>query len=418
MEKSDPKSGAVDEQDVLESGNATNENPRGPVGDQVTNNGLEKQEMGPQEQHYLPMGPRLCRPWKLTSARLTESKIIAVAIPRITDEFHSLNDVGWYAAAYLLPGCAFQLLFGKLYSLFSVKWVYLTGLVLFEVGTVICGAAPNSTALIVGRAIAGLGSSGLFTGAMMTIAQTVPLEKRPAFMGIIGGVYGLASVIGPLLGGAFTNNVTWRWCFYINLPLGGLTAAGFLLKPSAADKPVAKNQSWGDTVKKMDPVGSVAFVAANVCLLLALQWGGVTYTWSSGRVISLLVVFSVVLVAFVALQLFIEDNATIPTRIAGQRSIAFASLFGICCGGSFFILTYYIPIWFQAIKGDDPVASGIHFLPFILPEIFGIIISGILVTQFGYYNPFFIASSVLMSIAAGLCTTFTADSSQGMWAGY
>ena len=147
-----------------------------------------------------------------------DNTIIATAIPRITDQFHALDDVGWYGSSYLLTTCAFQLLFGKFYSQFNVKWVFLSALALFEVGSLICGAAPNSTALIVGRAIAGLGSAGIFSGAQIICAYTVPLEKRAIYTGLIGGTYGISSVIGPLLGGAFTTHATWRWCFYINLP--------------------------------------------------------------------------------------------------------------------------------------------------------------------------------------------------------
>lgn len=147
-----------------------------------------------------------------------DNTIIATAIPRITDEFKALEDVGWYGSSYLLTTCAFQLLFGKFYGNFNVKWVFLIALALFELGSLICGAAPNSVALIVGRAIAGLGSAGIFSGAQIICAYTVPLEKRAVYTGLIGGTYGLASVIGPLLGGAFTDHATWRWCFYINLP--------------------------------------------------------------------------------------------------------------------------------------------------------------------------------------------------------
>ena len=171
---------------------------------------------GEEKDEYLPMGPRLI----LIVASLMlavfcmalDNTIIAVAIPQITDDFHALNDVGWYASGYLLTGCAFQLFFGKLYVLFNVKWVLLSALFVFEVGSLVCAVAPSSTALIVGRAIAGLGSAGIFTGAFVVVAHTVVLEKRPAYLGLIGGVYGVASVAGPLVRlASFEHScVSWR----------------------------------------------------------------------------------------------------------------------------------------------------------------------------------------------------------------
>ena len=169
-----------------------------------------------EKDEYLPMGPRLI----LIVASLMlavfcmalDNTIIAVAIPQITDDFHALNDVGWYASGYLLTGCAFQLFFGKLYVLFNVKWVLLSALFIFEVGSLVCAVAPSSMALIVGRAIAGLGSAGIFTGAFVVVAHTVVLEKRPAYLGIIGGVYGVASVAGPLVRlASFEHScISWR----------------------------------------------------------------------------------------------------------------------------------------------------------------------------------------------------------------
>ena len=140
-----------------------------------------------------------------------DNTIIATAVPRITDEFDSLQDIGWYGSAYLLTTCAFQLFYGKLYSYYNIKIVYLCGLGFFEAGSLICGVAPNSPALIVGRSIAGFGSAGLFNGVLLIIAHIAPVKERPTLIGIAGAMYGPASVAGPLICGAFTDNVTWRW---------------------------------------------------------------------------------------------------------------------------------------------------------------------------------------------------------------
>jgi MFS family permease len=143
-----------------------------------------------------------------------DGTILATAIPAITKQFDSLDDIAWYSAAYFLTTCAFQLPFGRAYTLLDTKWTYLASLLIFLVGSVICGAAPNSVALIIGRAIAGIGGAGVLGGTFIIIAQSIPLRKRSLYAGFLGASFAISSVLGPVIGGAFTTNSTWRWCFY------------------------------------------------------------------------------------------------------------------------------------------------------------------------------------------------------------
>ncbi|KAF4943258.1 hypothetical protein FGADI_13528 [Fusarium gaditjirri] len=348
-----------------------------------------------------------------------DNTIIATAIPRISDDFKSLDDIGWYGSSYLLTTCAFQLLFGKLYTLFDIKWVFIDTMVLFEVGSAICGAAPTSEALIVGRAIAGLGSAGIFQGAIIIIAYSVPMDKRPVYNGMFGSVYGVASVLGPLLGGAFVDHVSWRWCFYINLPVGAaaMLTAIFTVRIPKQKNP-SQDSSWMSCVNDLDPLGTICFLPGVVCLLLALQWGGTKYPWSSGKVIGVLALGVVLLAAFIAVQMWKGDKATVPPRIFRQRTLVSASIFTLLLSAAYFAIVFYIPIWFQAIKGVSAVKSGIMCLPMILSVVIFSLVAGGGVTTMGHYVPFAYASCILTTIGAGLITTFETDTGHPKWIGY
>ncbi|OJD36677.1 major facilitator superfamily transporter [Diplodia corticola] len=345
--------------------------------------------------------------------------IIATAIPIITNEFHSLGDVGWYGSAYMLTGCTTQLLVGRIYTFYNQKVVYLTSLFLFEAGSAICGAAPNSTVFIVGRAIAGMGSGGVFSGGILLTIPLVPLRKRPIIQGMAGALFGIASVVGPLLGGAFTDHATWRWCFYINLPIGAVVAVVvfFVLKQTAP--PTNAALSAKAKILQLDPLGNAFFVPGMVCLLLALQWGGTTYAWRSARVVALLVLGGLLLAAFVAVQAANRnDTATVAPRIIKQRTVAGAFWFVFCTSAAMMGVVYYMPIWFQAIKGVSAVSSGLMLLPVVLSLVVGSILTGICVSRTGYYAPFLLASSAVASAGAGLLTTFTTSTDRPAWLGY
>ncbi|CAK7237930.1 hypothetical protein SBRCBS47491_010210 [Sporothrix bragantina] len=382
-----------------------------------------------------------------------DNSIIATAIPKITDQFHSLNDVGWYGSAYLLTTAALQLLFGKFYTYFSIKWIFLGAIFVFEVGSLICGVAQNSVTLIIGRAVAGLGSSGIFSGALIILAYSVTLDKRPMYSGMIGSMYGIASVAGPLLGGVFTDKVTWRWCFLINLPIGAITLVviGFFFQdperkngsPSAARvasanaaegvvegaennadndeavvaEPEAPQTLW-EKMRPFDPIGSAIFMPAIICLLLALQWGGTTYAWKSGRIIALLVLFGVLISIFIFVQYMQQDDATVPPRIIKKRSVWAAGWYSFATGAAFLASVYYLPIWFQAVKGASAVSSGLMNLPMLISLVVMSIVAGGVVTAVGYYTPFMIVGSILMPIGYGLITTFAPGEPHSKWIGY
>lgn len=376
-------------------------------------NDIPQTEVPPQRTVLLVMSAILMAAFLIALDRT----IIATAIPRITDHFHSLGDIGWYASSYLLTACAFQLLLGRIYTFYNPKWVYLTTIGIFETGSIICAAAPSSTAFIVGRAVAGVGSAGLFSGAIILMVHTVPLHKRPAYMGMLGMVFGVASVIGPLLGGVLTDKVSWRWCFWINLPLGGVAMfiiAFFLKLPN----PKKEKTTLSEKLHQLDPIGTALFLPSVVCLLLALQWGGTTYPWGNARIIALLVLSAVLFAAFAAVQSWKKETATVPPRIMKRRAVGAAMWLAFSNGSSMMILVYYIPVWFQAIKGVSAEESGIRMIPFVLSLVVASMSAGFATRKVGYFTQWIYISAIIMPIGIGLISTFTISTNHSKWIGY
>ena len=174
----------------------------------------------------------------------------------------------------------------------------------FEIGSLVCALAPTSKALIAGRGVAGLGASGVFAGSFVLLTAIIPLHKRAIYTATMSSTFAIASIVGPVIAGAFTTHITWRWCFYINLPIGGF-AAGLIFFTFRLKSTATENMSLAKKLKSLDAIGFVLFASSIIMLLLALQFGGVYYAWNSSTVIGLFVRFGITIVAFVLWQLYL-----------------------------------------------------------------------------------------------------------------
>ncbi|PYH43101.1 MDR family MFS transporter [Aspergillus saccharolyticus JOP 1030-1] len=336
-----------------------------------------------------------------------DMNIVATAVPSITNHFHTIADVGWYSSAFRLSQCAFQFVFGQAYQRFSIKRVFLFANATLIAGSLICGAAATSSMLIVGRAVAGLGTAGLLSGCFVILVHSTPLRRRPMFTGVMGAIEGLATLSAPLVGGAIVQSLGWRWCFYINAPIGAVT---FLLTTRCfSDPPNPSNfdhTPLRGKLRQLDLLSNLFFIPALTSLFLALSWAGTKYPWRSSAVITPLVAFVILMAAFIFHQIRREDTAALPLRILKHRSIIAGSIFIMCGNSTGNVLEYYLPTYYQVVRGYSPAQSGYLMLPIILAGTIGALVHGFGTSALGYYAPFMLAASIIMPIAAGLITTF------------
>ncbi|TQN74424.1 Efflux pump roqT [Colletotrichum shisoi] len=343
--------------------------------------------------------------------------ILTTAVPYITSEFQSTADIGWYGSAYLLTACAFQPVFGRAFMLFSVKWSYMLAMFMFLVGSLICGVAPNSVTLIIGRAVAGFGSAGILTGSFVVVSTAVPLRRRPMYTAIVGLIFGFGATVGPLLGGVFTDLVTWRWCFYMNLPVGAVTVAVFLLffHPKRPSHP---QQTFLDRIMDLELVGNVFLLGACVMLFLALEFTTQGEAWSSIRVIGLLSGAGATAVVFAAWQWWKQDGALMPPAIITQKTVAASCVAAFTTYGALLIHSYFLPIWFQAIKGENAISSGVDMIPYVATNAFFSLLSGIFVSVVGYYVPPAVVGGMIATAGCGVLRLLSPDASTAQWIGF
>ncbi|GAB5585346.1 hypothetical protein Unana1_00246 [Umbelopsis nana] len=344
-----------------------------------------------------------------------DQTIVATALPKISSDFNASDQIGWVGISYMLTSTVSMPLYGRFADIFGRKPVFLFAVIVFLAGSIISGASQNMDMLIAFRAVQGLGAGGIMSMVMIIIADLVSLRDRGKYQGLIGASFGIASVVGPLLGGAFTDRATWRWCFYINVPIGAITLAVIILF-------LHLPQPTGSIRQKLamiDYIGSLFLIAATICILLPLQWGGNQYSWNSAVIIALFCVGGVLVFVFAAVEKWQAKSPIIPGYLFVQRTplalFVTQFFFGLCFFGG---AIYYTPIYFQVVRGDSATISGLELLPLMFGVVGCSIASGLLCSKTGHVREFFWLGTSLIIVGGGLLTTWHADSSRGAQIGY
>ncbi|KUL85928.1 hypothetical protein ZTR_06361 [Talaromyces verruculosus] len=342
-----------------------------------------------------------------------DATAVSTAMPSIIYDLGTSQGYMWIANAYLLTTAVFTPIFGQTANIFGRRALTLVAVIIFALGSAIAGPAPSLGAVVTGRAIQGIGCAGINSMVETVVCDLVSLRERGKFMGFIFAIYAISTTIGPIVGGTFASHITWRWIFYLNLPLAGLTLVMVLVSLSAL--PSGSGMSMR-SLKRVDFSGNALLVGSITSILLALTWGGGEQRWSSWRTILPLVLGLLGLPLFLLYETRVPEPTT-PMRLYSNRT----SFVGLWCAFIHNMLVFWIlfvlPIYFQAVLRFSAFRSGISILPTAAVCMPFTIISGGIMSNIGRYRPLLMAGFALFPIALGLFTRLDEHSTTGYWAG-
>ncbi|KAE9377238.1 MFS general substrate transporter [Stipitochalara longipes BDJ] len=331
----------------------------------------------------------------------------------VIESFGDISKLAWLGSGFPLGSIATILTLGKAYGIFNVKWLHISSVTTFAIGSAICGAAPTMDALIVGRVIAGIGGGGMYLGNLNLITLNTSLRERSVYMGGIGIVWGAGTILGPVVGGSFADSgATWRWSFYINLVIFALMIPAMILIPSYQPQPGVPTLT---KFKQLDWIGALLNASLYVSFVIALTFGGTTWAWGDGRTIGTFVACFLILILFCLQQYFsiltTPTNRLFPISFLKSRTMVLLYTASAASGAALFIPVYFIPLYFQFSRGDSGLQAAVRLLPFICVDITFVMVQGILMPLVQYYFPFYIISGLFTVIGGALMYTVTATTS-------
>ncbi|KAJ3117059.1 hypothetical protein HK100_000901 [Physocladia obscura] len=336
-----------------------------------------------------------------------DATIVSTALKSVVAEFGKQSLLPWVGSAYLLTSAPFGIMYGKISDLFGRKSVFIFALVVFEFGSLLCGIAPSMEILILGRAVAGIGGGGIFTLAFIIIADIVEFQDRAKYQGMVGGIYGLATIIGPLVGGAFTDKTTWRWCFYINLPLGAIAIPGII---TFLHLPAPKG-TFLEKIKRIDFIGTILVFLFIAAIITPTQFGGSVWDWNSPQVICLYILGLILLAAFIYVERFVANEPIVPSLLFANSTVTAILVIALVVGAAFVGAIYYISLFFQIVNGNTATVGGVKAIPLVFGHVIFSIVTGVIMSGTGKYKYVFYTGPIFLITGISLIATMNGSSS-------